>query len=144
MLQNRSFNECTLVGKCVNYLELRHTKKGVPVTNLVLSTQDVWKNRNTSEINKSNKLHKIVVWGKLAEKVVKFAKKGMLLLVQGPISYRDHTTTDGNKIVITEIKAIKVQKLDNPYPKYNNSSNQFKFDEKNIDSNNGESIYGVA
>lgn len=114
MLQNRSFNECMLVGKCATDLELRQTKKGVPVTNLMLVTQDVWKNRNTSEINHVDKWHKIVVWGKLAERVVKFAKKGMTLLIKGPISYRDHVTQDGNKTVITEIKAIKVQKIADP------------------------------
>lgn len=126
MLQNRSFNEVTLVGKCATDVELRQTKKSVPVTNLMLVTQDVWKNRNTSEINYVDKWHRIVIWGKLAERVVKFAKKNMILLIKGPLSYREHTTQDGNKIMITEIKAIKVQKIADPPKKKTNDSTDSK------------------
>lgn len=123
-MYSKSFNECLLIGKCGNELTLRYTQKGVPVTNLILGTQDVWKDNSSSEINKAIKWHKIVVWGKLAERVVKFAKKGSILLVKGPISYRDHTTQEGQKIQITEIKAIKVQKLQDPkFIKVNDSNN---------------------
>jgi len=114
MLHTKSFNKCTLIGRCGNDLELRYTKKGVPVSNLILTTQDVWKNRETSQLEKSNKAHKVVIWGKLAERAVKFAKKGCILLVEGPLIYRDHVTKEGNKVTITEIKAVKIQKLNDP------------------------------
>ena len=110
-MYNKSFNECMLIGKCGNELTLRYTQKGVPVTNLILGTQTMWKDNNSMDVNKSIEWHKIVVWGKLAEKVVKFAKKGSILLVKGPISYREHTNQDGQKVLFTEIKAIKIQKL---------------------------------
>lgn len=114
-MYSNSFNDCMLIGKCGNNLTLRYTKKGVPVTNLVLGTQEVWKNNRTSEINKSMKWHKVVIWGKLAEKAVKFVRKGMTLLVKGPIIYRDYFTNEGQKVSVTEIKAIKIQKIVGSY-----------------------------
>ena len=136
MLQNKSLNECTLIGKCANNPELRHTRKNVPVTNLVLITQDVWRDRNTNEVSHANKWHKIVVWGKLAEKVVKFAKKGALLYVKGPIIYRERELSDGVKTLITEIKAIKIQKICEP-----NQGGRIQYDTSNENSDENYDNY---
>lgn len=113
-MYSKSFNECLLIGKCGIDPEIRYTQKGVPVTNLTLGTIDIWKDRDSGDFKNVTKWHKIVVWGKLAERVVKFAKKGMIILVKGPISYREHTTQEGFKTTVTEIKAVRVQKISNP------------------------------
>lgn len=127
-MYTKSFNESMLIGKCGNDLTLRYTQKGVPVTNLILGTQTMWKDNNSTDINKSIEWHKIVVWGKLAEKVVKFAKKGSILLVKGPISYREHINNEGQKVIFTEIKAIKIQKLSDAQSSYKRYDNDI--DEK--------------
>lgn len=113
-MYTRSFNECMLIGKCGVDPEVRYTSKNVPVTNLTVGTVDVWKDKNTDEFKNETKWHKVVVWGKLAERVSKFVKKGMFILVKGPISYRKYTNAEGQEITITEIKAIRVQKISDP------------------------------
>ncbi|MFW6219351.1 MAG: single-stranded DNA-binding protein [bacterium] len=133
-MYSNSFNECTLIGKCGNDLTLRHTQKGVPVTNLVLGTQDVWRNNRTLEINKSMTWHKVVVWGKLAEKVVKFAKKGMTLLVTGPIVYKTQQSDDDQIMTMAEIKAIRIQKIVGSY-----HSKRYNLDYKTSEQDNKES-----
>jgi single-strand DNA-binding protein len=110
----RNLNKVILIGNVGNTPELRQTKNNIPVTNFNLATTDYWKDRNTGESKKNTKWHKIVLWGDAAERACNFVKKGMLVLVEGSISYREHTDDAGVKRTIAEIKAEKVRKQSSP------------------------------
>jgi len=57
---------------------------------------------------------RIVAFGKLAETVEKFVKKGSQVLVAGRLSVREYTTKDGKERTSVEIKAqsIEVQHME--------------------------------
>lgn len=111
----RSVNKTLLIGVVGVTPQLRTTSNGTKVTNFTVSTVDTWKDKKTGEIKKTKKWHKIVAWGKVAERVTAFMKKNQVVLVEGPISYREYEDKNGNKWPITEIKAIRVEKLMNHY-----------------------------
>jgi single-strand DNA-binding protein len=108
----RNYNKVILVGNVGANPELRQTKNGTNVTNFSISTIDRWKDRN-GEIKKHKKWHRIVCWGKIAENVVKGIKQGMLVLVEGSLSYRSYTNKEGIRGHVTEIKASEVKKWAN-------------------------------
>jgi len=118
----RNYNKVILVGDVGTTPELRQTKNGTSVTNFSVSTVDQWKNRN-GEIQRHKKWHRIVCWGKLAENVVRGIRQGMLILVEGSISYRTYINKENIKIPVTEIKATEIKKWANvPLTNYSKNS----------------------
>jgi single-strand DNA-binding protein len=107
-----NYNKIILVGNVGSTPELRQTKNGTFVTNFSISTIDRWKNKE-GEIQKHKKWHRIVCWGKVAETVSKGIKQGMLVLIEGSISYRTYISKENIKTHITEIKATEVKKWAN-------------------------------
>ncbi len=105
----RNYNKVILVGTLGVTPELRKTKSGVSVTNFSVSTMNFWKDRN-GQLQRQRKWHRIVCWGKLAETVTAGLKRGMLVLVEGSISYR---TNKQSAKTIAEIKATDVKKWAN-------------------------------
>ena len=109
---SRNYNKVILVGNIGTTPELRQTKNGTNVTNFSISTVEQWKDKN-DVIQKHKKWHRIVCWGKIAENVVKGIKQGMLVLIEGSLSYRVYINNEGIKTNITEIKATEVKKWAN-------------------------------
>jgi len=109
---SRNYNKVILVGNVGTVPELRQTKNGTNVTNFSVSTIDQWKDKN-NEIQRHKKWHRIVCWGKLAENVAKGIKQGMLILIEGSISYRIYINKENIKTPVTEIKATEVKKWAN-------------------------------
>ena len=53
----------------------------------------------------------IVAWGKTAENAQKYLTKGKRIAVNGRISTRDYTCSDGNKRTIFEVNADEIEYL---------------------------------
>lgn len=56
--------------------------------------------------------HRINVWGKAAETVQKYLKKGSKVYVEGKITYRKYTDAQGVERNVTEVKADNFRFLD--------------------------------
>ena len=56
--------------------------------------------------------HRINVWGKAAETVQKYLKKGSKVYVEGKITYRKYTDAQGVERDVTEVKADNFRFLD--------------------------------
>ena len=52
--------------------------------------------------------HQIVAWGKKAELIEKFVKKGQLMAVDGKIIYRNFTDNNGKNKKITEVQVTNI------------------------------------
>lgn len=103
-----NFNKVILCGVVCNTPALRQNGNGTNVTNFTLKTIEKWKDRNTGDYKKYSKYHKIVVWGKDAEKTVKFVRKNVIVLVEGCLNYHKYSK-DGEEKNIAEIKASFVE-----------------------------------
>ncbi len=70
----------------------------------------------TSEVHYNNKgekvtdttWHNVVAWGKTAEIVEKYAKKGDRIMIEGKLSNRSYEDKDGQKRYISEVVAQEV------------------------------------
>lgn len=103
-----NINKVILGGVACNTPTLRQNGSGTSVTNFTLKTIETWKDRETKEIKRYSKYHKIVAWGKQAERIVKFVKKDVIVLVDGCINYHRQSKDDHDKN-IAEIKVSNVE-----------------------------------
>lgn len=96
-----SLNKACLIGRLGNDPEIKNFDNGGKVANFSLATSETWTKDGEKKI--STEWHNISVFGKLAEIVEKFVKKGDKLYLEGKIKTRSWEDQDGNKKYITEI-----------------------------------------
>ncbi|NLW32277.1 MAG: single-stranded DNA-binding protein [Fibrobacter sp.] len=103
-------NKAILIGNLGKDPELRYTPAGQPVASFTLATTERWTDRNGQRQDRTE-WHNIVAWGKLAELVNQYLKKGRSAYVEGRITTRSWDDRDGNKKYRTEIVANQIQFL---------------------------------
>jgi single-strand DNA-binding protein len=81
---------------------------GAKVASFSLATNRVWKDQNGAKKEQSD-FHNIVVFGRQAEIVSQYVKKGSMVMVEGRIQTRSWDGADGQKRYRTEIVADRVQ-----------------------------------
>ena len=105
-----SVNKVILVGRLGRDPETRFTGGGQAVANFSVATDHAYKDRN-GERQKRTEWHKVVAWGKLAEIVQKYLKKGSLIFIEGRIETREWQDKEGQKRYSTEIIANEMRML---------------------------------
>jgi single-strand DNA-binding protein len=99
-----SVNKVILVGRLGRDPETRFTSSGQAVANFSMATDETYKDR-AGERQKRTEWHKIVAWGKLAEIVQKYLRKGSLVYIEGRIQSRQWDDREGQKRTSFEIVA---------------------------------------
>ena len=116
-------NKVTLVGRLGADPELRYMPSGMAAANIRLATNDGYKDRQTGQFIEHTEWHRVSIFGKLAETLSQYVKKGDLLYIEGrirtnkyqdKITGQDRYTTD---IIATEMQMLggHVQQQDNQY-----------------------------
>jgi single-strand DNA-binding protein len=105
-------NKVILIGNLGKDPELKYTPGGQPVATFSLATTERWNDRNGQRQDRTE-WHNIVVWGKLAELVNQYLKKGRSAYIEGRITNRSWDDQSGVKKYRTEIVAVTVQFLGN-------------------------------
>ena len=100
-----SVNKVILVGHVGKDPDIRATSSGDTVASFSLAT-----NTGYGE-NKTTDWHNVSVFGKSADFVRDYIKKGAQVYVEGSIRNRSYVDKSGNKKYVTEIKAFTVQAL---------------------------------
>jgi single-strand DNA-binding protein len=103
-------NKVILIGNLGKDPELRYTPGGQPTASFSLATTEKWTDKNGQKQERTE-WHNIVVWGKQAENVNQYLKKGRSAYVEGRINTRSWDDRDGNKKYRTEIVANQIQFL---------------------------------
>ena len=109
-----SINKVLLLGNLGRDPELRSTPKGNKVLNFPMATSRRWKDRETEEVRNETDWHRIVVWGRQAEVLSEYLKKGSQVHVEGRLQTRSWSDNDGAKRYTTEIVASRIQMLGRP------------------------------
>jgi single-strand DNA-binding protein len=109
-------NKCILVGRVGKDAMVRYTQGGTPQASFSLCTTETWKNKEGAKQEK-NEWHQIVAWGKLAEICGEYVTKGMLLYIEGKVTYRQWEGKEGEKHFITEIVTNVMKMLGGGNPK---------------------------
>ena len=102
-------NKAIVIGNLTRDPELRSLPSGIKVCSFSLATNRVWKDKNGVR-QESVDYHNVVVFGRQAETVAQYMKKGSSILVEGRIQTRSwEDKTSGEKKYRTEIVADRTQ-----------------------------------
>jgi single-strand DNA-binding protein len=101
-------NKAILIGNLTRDPELKSLPSGIQVSSFSLATNRVWKDKNGAK-QESTDYHNIVVFGRQADSVSRYLKKGSSVLVEGRMQTRSWDAQDGSKKYRTEIVADHVQ-----------------------------------
>jgi single-strand DNA-binding protein len=102
-------NKAILIGNLTRDPELRSLPSGIKVCTFSLATNRVWKDKNGAR-QESADYHNVVVFGRQAETVAQYMKKGSSILVEGRMQTRSwDDKTSGEKKYRTEIVADRTQ-----------------------------------
>ncbi|OGI67938.1 single-stranded DNA-binding protein [Candidatus Nomurabacteria bacterium RIFCSPHIGHO2_01_FULL_42_15] len=102
-------NKAILIGNLTRDPELRSLPSGVKVCSFSLATNRVWKDKNGAR-QESADYHNVVVFGRQAETVAQYMKKGSSILVEGRMQTRSwDDKTSGEKKYRTEVIADRTQ-----------------------------------
>lgn len=107
---SRSLNKATIIGNLGSDPEVRTTGGGSRVAQFSVATSRRW-TTNSGEQQEKTEWHRIVCWGKLADVVEKYLKKGQQVYVEGEIQYRQYEDKDGVTKYSTEINARELMML---------------------------------
>lgn len=108
-----NLNKAMLIGRLGADPEVRYTQSNTAVATLSVATSERYKDAN-GEWQESTEWHRVVCWGRIAEVVQQYTRKGSQIYVEGPIQTRAWEDREGQKRYSTEIKAASVQLLDPP------------------------------
>jgi single-strand DNA-binding protein len=102
-------NKAIVIGNLTRDPELKSLPSGIKVCSFSLATNRVWRDKNGAR-QESADYHNIVVFGRQAETVAQYMKKGNSILVEGRMQTRswDDKST-GEKKYRTEIIADRTQ-----------------------------------
>lgn len=102
-------NKAIIIGNLTRDPELKSLPSGIKVCSFSLATNRVWKDKNGAK-QESSDYHNVVVFGRQAETVAQYMKKGNSMLVEGRIQTRSwDDKTSGEKKYRTEIVADRTQ-----------------------------------
>ncbi len=101
-------NKAIVIGNLTRDPENKALPSGIQVSSFSVATNRVWKDKNGAK-QESVDYHNIVVFGRQAETVSQYLKKGSSVLVEGRMQTRSWDAQDGSKRYRTEIVADRVQ-----------------------------------
>jgi single-strand DNA-binding protein len=95
-------NKVTLVGHVGDDPKMRETKDKLNVANFRVATNEVFRDREGKEIQKTE-WHTVVAWDKKAELIKEYVKKGDPLYVEGRLRTSTWEDKEGVKRYSTEV-----------------------------------------
>ena len=99
---NNLKNNVYLIGNLGKSPEMIKLQSGSIVTKFPLATNEVY-NNNKGEKIETTQWHNCVAWGKTAEAINKWVKKGEKIATRGKIIYRNYEDKKGEVRYATEI-----------------------------------------
>ena len=101
-------NKVFVYGNLTRDPELRSLPSGMSVASFGIATNRVWTSKEGKR-EENTEFHNIVVFGRQADTVAQYLKKGSAALIEGRLQTRSWDAQDGTKRSRTEIVADRVQ-----------------------------------
>jgi single-strand DNA-binding protein len=111
MLNMASVNKVILAGNLGADPEVRYLPSGDAVANIRLATSDRYKDKASGEFKEMTEWHRVSFFGRLAEIVSEYLKKGSSVYIEGRIRTRKWQAQDGMDRYSTDIVADQMQML---------------------------------
>jgi single-strand DNA-binding protein len=102
-----SVNKVILVGNLGRDAELRYTPGGAAVSKFSLATTEVW-NDKQGQRQERTEWHNIDLWGKQAESLNEYLRKGKQVYVEGRLQTEEWTDKEGAKRKTTKVRGDRI------------------------------------
>lgn len=106
-----SFNKMTVIGNLGADPEMRYTPSGAQVTTFNVAVNDRRRTPDGQTVD-STMWFRISCWNRLAEVASQYLHKGSSVYVEGPLTAREWTGSDGQKRTSLEVTAREMKMLD--------------------------------
>lgn len=106
-----SLNKVQLIGNLGRDPEMRSFPNGDQIAAVSIATNEKWKDKQTGEMKEAVEFHRVQFFGKLAEVVGQYLRKGSQVFVEGSLKTRKYTDKDGVEKYTTEIRAYEMLML---------------------------------
>ena len=107
----RGVNKAIILGSLGQDPDIRYTAGGAAVANISIATNEQWKDKQSGEMQERTEWHRVVFFGRLAEIVGEYLRKGSQVYVEGRIQTRKWQDKEGKDRYTTEIVANEMQML---------------------------------
>ena len=107
----RGINKVILVGNLGADPETRYMPSGSAVTNIRVATTESWKDKDTGDQQERTEWHSVAFFGRLAEIVAEYLRKGSQGYIEGKLRTRKWQDREGNDRWSTEVVANEMQML---------------------------------
>jgi single-strand DNA-binding protein len=104
-------NNVQLIGNLGKDPEIKTYEDGKKMARVSMATKEFYKNAKGERITETQ-WHNLVAWGKTAELMERYLKKGSELALQGKLVSRQYDDKEGAKRYITEIHVSSLHMLD--------------------------------
>ena len=99
---NNLKNRVQLIGNLGMNPEIKTLESGKKLAKFSIATNESYRNASGEKIE-DTQWHNLVAWGKTAEIIEQYLKKGNEVAIEGKLNNRSYDDKDGNKRYITEI-----------------------------------------
>jgi single-strand DNA-binding protein len=103
-----NLNKVYIIGRLTVDPELRTTASGESVASFSVATNRFWRDKS-GEKKEGTEFHNVVAWGRQAEIINQFSKKGSIIMIEGRLQTRAWEGKDGQTRRTTEIVAENIQ-----------------------------------
>lgn len=110
-MASRGVNRVIILGNLGKDPEVKYLPSGECVVNISVATSEVWKDKQTGEQKEQTERHRISAFGKLAEIMGEYLRKGSKVYIEGSLRTRSYQK-DGQTHYVTEIRCNEMQMLD--------------------------------
>lgn len=105
-----SLNRCTFIGNLGRDPEIKYLPSGDVIANIAIGVTEKWKDKEGNQKEETEWV-RVEFFGKLAEIVGQYLKKGASVYVEGSMKTRKYTDKDGVEKYTTSIKGQSMQML---------------------------------
>lgn len=103
-------NSVQLIGRLGKDPEVKNLPSGKMMATFTLATSDTFRGANGDK-KEDTQWHNLVAWGKTAEIVGEYLKKGAETAVEGKLVHRSYINNSGEKKYVTEINVNEILML---------------------------------
>ncbi len=107
----RGVNKAIIVGNVGSDPEVRYMPSGSAVAEVSVATSEQWKDKQSGEKQERTEWHKVTFFGRLAEVVGEYVRKGSQIYVEGSIRTEKWQDKQGQDRYTTKIIANEMQML---------------------------------
>ncbi len=104
-------NKVQLIGNVGNAPEIKSLENGQKMAKFSLATNETYNNQNGEKVQETQ-WHNLVAFGKIAELCEQYLSKGSEVAVEGKLTHREYTDSNGVKKYFTEIQVNEMLLLD--------------------------------